>query len=273
MMCKEAKFEASGAMDSRAQVMYVKEQNKGLIYTYDSKYTITTKSDGGGADERPADGPVKGSYPPYLPELPELRVIIEEASGVEEPAEGDDGVSLLGQYTRALPAHRKSTQRLPSTLKQTVGYRIFDHDEVNEVDIIIKKRLEEETVDNDRTFSRLLDGAHKKRFADKQTSKNLAALEQIGEYREETGFRAGSLLSRQLASSSQRICKSRKPMPAVDGFALFDLELDRDEVKCPRNTTGDFSTLQAIRNLTNEFQGIRAGLDPNTCKRVFSALY
>lgn len=128
------------------------------------------QSDGGGADEGPADGPVKGSYPPYLPELPELRVIIEEASGVEEPAEGDDGVSLLGQYTRALPAHRKSTQRLPSTLKQTVGYRVFDHDEVNEVDIIIKKRLEEETVDNDRTFSRRLDGAHKKRFADKQTS-------------------------------------------------------------------------------------------------------
>ncbi|KAG0430131.1 hypothetical protein HPB47_022981 [Ixodes persulcatus] len=127
------------------------------------------QSDGGGADEGPADSPVKGSYPPYLPELPELRVIIEEASGVKEPTEGDDGVSLLGQYTRALPAHRKSTQRLPSTLKQTVGYRVFDHDEVNEVDIIIKKRLEEETVDNDRTFSRRLDGAHKKRFADKQT--------------------------------------------------------------------------------------------------------
>ncbi|KAG0421974.1 hypothetical protein HPB47_002172 [Ixodes persulcatus] len=48
-------------------------------------------SDGGGADEGPADGPVKGSYPPYLPELPELRVIIEETSGVEEPAEGVDG--------------------------------------------------------------------------------------------------------------------------------------------------------------------------------------
>ncbi|KAG0417426.1 hypothetical protein HPB47_005614 [Ixodes persulcatus] len=111
-MCKEAKFEASGAMDSRAQVMYVKEQNKGLIYTYDSQYTITTK-----------------------------------------------------------------------------------------------------------------------------------------------------------------ICKSRKPMPAVDGFALFDLELDRDEVKCPRNTTGDFSTLQVIRNLANEFQGIRAGLETKTCKRVSSALY
>ncbi|KAG0412884.1 hypothetical protein HPB47_009979 [Ixodes persulcatus] len=127
------------------------------------------QSDGGGADEGPADGPVKGSYPPYLPELPELRVIIEEASGVEEPAEGDDGISLLGKYTRALPAHRKSTQRLKSTLKQTVGYRVFDHDEVKEVDIIITKRLEEETVDNDRTFSRRLDGAHKKRFADKQT--------------------------------------------------------------------------------------------------------
>ncbi|KAG0436495.1 hypothetical protein HPB47_017918 [Ixodes persulcatus] len=65
--------------------------------------------------------------------------------------------------------HRKSTQRLPSTLTQTVGYRVFDHDEVNEVNIIIKKRLEEETVDNDHTFSRRLDGAHKKRFAEKQT--------------------------------------------------------------------------------------------------------
>ncbi|KAG0423885.1 hypothetical protein HPB47_000376 [Ixodes persulcatus] len=147
------------------------EDGIGLLIGADHYWDVVTgSSDGGGADEGPADGPVKGSYPPYLPELPELRVIIEEASGVEEPAEGDDGVSLLGQYTRALPAHRKSTQRLPSTLKQTVGYRVFDHDEVNEVDIIIKKRLEEETVDNDRTFSRRLDGAHKKRFADKQTS-------------------------------------------------------------------------------------------------------
>ncbi|KAG0412986.1 hypothetical protein HPB47_009868 [Ixodes persulcatus] len=88
------------------------------------------QSDGGGADEGPADGPVKGSYPPYLPELPELRVIIEEASGVAQPAEGDNEVSLLGQYTSALPAHRKSTQ------------------------------------------SRRLDGAHKKRFAEKQNAKS-----------------------------------------------------------------------------------------------------
>ncbi|KAM7304617.1 hypothetical protein ISCGN_014517 [Ixodes scapularis] len=130
------------------------------------------QSDGGGADEGPADGSVKGSYPPYVPELPELRVIIEEASGVAQPTEGDNRVSLLGQYTSALPAHRKSTQRLPSTLKQTPGDRVFDHDEVNEVDIGVEKRLEEETVDNDRAFSRRLDGAHKKRFAEKQNAKS-----------------------------------------------------------------------------------------------------
>ncbi|KAG0420164.1 hypothetical protein HPB47_003633 [Ixodes persulcatus] len=120
----------------------------------------------------PPTGPVKGSYPPYLPELPELRVIIKEASGVAQLAEGDDGVSLLRHYTWALPAHRKSTQRLPSTLKQTPGDRVFDHDEVNDVDIIIEKRLKEETVDNDRAFSRRLDGAHKKRFAEKQNAKS-----------------------------------------------------------------------------------------------------
>ncbi|EEC01053.1 hypothetical protein IscW_ISCW000587 [Ixodes scapularis] len=62
--------------------------------------------------------------------------------------------------------------RLPSTLKQTPGDRVFDHDEVNEVDIGVEKRLEEETVDNDRAFSRRLDGAHKKRFAEKQNAKS-----------------------------------------------------------------------------------------------------
>ncbi|XP_042144773.1 uncharacterized protein LOC121834998 [Ixodes scapularis] len=111
-MCKEAKFEASGSMDSRTQVMYVKEQNKGLIYTYDSQYTITTK-----------------------------------------------------------------------------------------------------------------------------------------------------------------ICKSRKPMPAVDGFALFDLELDRDEVKCPRNKTGKFSTLQDIRKLADEFQSTPAHRLPKTCEGLSLAFY
>ncbi|KAK8765705.1 hypothetical protein V5799_031687 [Amblyomma americanum] len=108
----------------------------------------------------------------YVQENPELRALIDTVSKTR-PQEGDSTNGLLlGQYETVFPDFKRSLQRLPSTLRRTPGDRSLDLDDVNEVKIGIEKRFEEETIDNDRGFTRKIDGEQRRRFAENQCKKS-----------------------------------------------------------------------------------------------------
>ncbi|CAN7938813.1 unnamed protein product, partial [Ixodes hexagonus] len=123
--------------------------------------------------------------------------------------------------------------RFPSTLKQPPGDRVFDHDEVNEVNIGVERCLEEETVDNDRAFSRRLEGAHKKRFAEKQNTKSSYQETAAG-----TGEESRSNTLRRLKTTKKR---------TVQGKTIINKTTNRKEEE--RSTTSPTGETDCRRNV------------------------